>query len=79
MQSQIGLGKPFKCRNCGRDLIIAKNFWIPLIGLLAFFRFSSYADSWQEMALVVVSIAVFMLILPKFFMPARIYKEIGRD
>ena len=64
-QSQLGLGKPFKCRKCESELVIGKNFWIPMGGWLAFFRLKSYADNWQETAVIIAIIAVLMLILPK--------------
>ena len=67
------LGRPFNCRSCGKTIIIDKNYWIPLAGIGAFFRFKSETDSMLEHAVLLVGIMAVVQLLTMIFMQPKIH------
>lgn len=70
-QTQLGLGRPFACKRCGRELVIEKNYWIPMAGIVAFWLLKGQTTSGLQLAgLLAASLAAIWLV-SLLFMPVE--------
>lgn len=69
-KTQWGLGQPFPCPNCGRGLVIEKNYWIPLTGFVAFWLLKGYMTTTAATIGLLLAILAGIWIASMIFMPA---------
>ncbi|KLI64918.1 hypothetical protein [Aurantiacibacter marinus] len=74
-KTQMHLGKPFKCGGCDRALRIDRNYWIPLLALVTFFRFKNDISGFLEGAILVLSLFAAIYALTAIFMQPKLVKS----
>ena len=70
-RTQWGLGQTFVCAQCGRGLVIEKNYWIPLAGFIVFWLLKGRMDSGTEVGMLFVGTLAAIWLLSLLFMPVE--------
>ncbi|UVI39780.1 hypothetical protein [Qipengyuania spongiae] len=69
------LGRPFQCPGCGAKIVIEKNYWIPLLGIIALYRFKPKLDGFLDHAALVIAMLAVVQLLSMILMQPKFYKE----
>lgn len=74
-----GLGKPFRCKGCGRALVIPRNFTIPAIPIIAFYIVKPMLEGLGQYLVLFLVLALFVQMMSFLFLPARLFVADASD
>lgn len=74
-KTQMHLGKPFECSACSSKIVIERNYWIPILAFLAFFRFKGEVSGLVEGAALMLGIVAVIYLLSVIFMQPKLVKQ----
>ncbi len=64
------LGKPFTCTGCGAQLVIERNYWLPISAVISFWFGRIVLDSVMEQALLFLGLLIIVaLAQPRVMKP----------